>query len=220
MKYTLAIFDLDGTLLNTSEGIFATANATITKLGYEPVSDEAQLAKFIGPPISRCFTIVYDLDPALIDEAIEIYRREYDRSGRYLARSYEGIDQALTSLRSYGIRLAVGTLKYERLARQMLEHFALAHHFETIKGSDDSSSLTKADIVTAVLDELGVEAENAVLIGDTVHDEEGARDSGVDFIAVDYGFGFPKGQSKDEGMVAIARSAQEVVNALVQPCSK
>lgn len=214
MRYKLAIFDLDGTLMDTSEGIFATANKTVIQLGYEAVEDEAQLSKFIGPPIHQCFVAVYDLDPSLIEEAIDIYRVEYNRKGRYLARPYEGIEETLADLKSRGYRLAVGTLKYEPLAREMLGHFGLAHHFETIKGSDDSSSLSKADIVNAVLSELGVAATDAVLIGDTVHDEEGARESGVSFIAVDYGFGFPKGHPRDDGMVALARSTQEVRTAL------
>ena len=71
MRYRLAIFDLDGTLLDTSEGIFSTANKTVVALGCEAVTDEAQLSKFIGPPITRCFVDVYDLDPSLIDDAIE-----------------------------------------------------------------------------------------------------------------------------------------------------
>jgi len=214
MRYRLAIFDLDGTLLDTSEGIFSTANKTVVALGCEAVTDEAQLSKFIGPPITRCFVDVYDLDPSLIDDAIEIYRAEYEKSGRFLARAYEGIEETLTDLRSRGYRLAVGTLKYEPLARRMLEHFGLAHHFESIRGSDDSSSRTKSDIINAVLTELGVEREEAILIGDTIHDEEGAKESGVDFLAVDYGFGFPPGHPQDEGMVGMARSARDVLSLL------
>lgn len=214
MKYTLAIFDLDGTLLDTSEGIFTTANKTVVALGGEAVTDEAQLSKFIGPPIKRCFVDVYDLESSLIDDAIDRYRTEYERTGRFLARAYDGIDETLGALKRRGYRLAVGTLKFEPLARRMLEHFGLAHHFESIRGSDDSLACSKADIVNAVLSELGVDKEEAVLIGDTIHDEVGARESGVGFIAVDYGFGFPKGQAQDEGMVGMARSARDLLSVL------
>ena len=214
MKYTLAIFDLDGTLLDTSKGIFSTANKAVVALGQEAVTDEAQLAKFIGPPIARCFIDVYDLDRSLIDEAIEIYRAEYEARGRFLARVYDGIDETLGDLRRRGYRLAVGTLKYEPLARRMLEHFGLAHHFTSIRGSDDSLSLSKADIVNAVLSDVGAQREEAVLIGDTVHDEEGAKASGVAFIAVDYGFGFPKGHRPDDGMIGMARSARDILALL------
>ncbi len=214
MRYTLAIFDLDGTLLDTSEGIFSTANKAVIALGYEAVADVAQLSKFIGPPLTRCFVDVYDLDPSRIDDAIEIYRAEYEKSGRFLARAYDGIDETLTALRRRGYRLAVGTLKYEPLARRMLEHFGLAHHFDSIRGSDDSLTCTKADIVNAVLTELGVGREEAILIGDTIHDEAGAKESGVGFIGVDYGFGFSAGHPQDEGMVGMARSARDLLALL------
>ncbi|MCK9546973.1 MAG: HAD hydrolase-like protein [Sphaerochaeta sp.] len=216
MTYSLAIFDLDGTLLDTSQGIFATANKAVVAVGGEAIEDEAQLSKFIGPPINQCFINVYGLDPSLSEEAVDIYRAEYERRGRFLAHPYDGIEETLVELKSRGYRLAVGTLKYEPLARRMLEHFGLAHHFEAIKGSDASSTCSKADIVNAVLAELGVPRQEAVLIGDTVHDEEGAKESGVAFIAVDYGFGFPKGHRQDEGMVAMARSARHVA-ALLSP---
>jgi phosphoglycolate phosphatase len=214
MNFKLAIFDLDGTLLDTSEGIFGTANKAVVQLGLSAVEDRAQLAKFIGPPIAQCFINVYDLADELIDDAIAIYRTEYDQTGRFQARPYEGIEEMLVDLRSRGYALAVGTLKYEPLARQMLEHFGLSQYFDSIRGSDEASTLSKADIVTAILKELDFEASEAVLIGDTVHDEEGAQESGVAFIAVDWGFGFAKGHPQDRGMWAMARSAQEMSSLL------
>lgn len=214
MSFSTVIFDLDGTLLDTSSGIYATANRTIEQLGMEPVVDEAQLSKFIGPPIYQCFVDVYDLDPSLIDEAIEIYRKEYDLSGRYQATPYSGIKETLDTLQQRGYRMGVATLKYQPLARLMLEHFGLASYFEVIYGSDDASSLSKADIITSVLSTMEVAAAEAVLIGDTVHDENGAQESGVAFIAVDYGFGFAPGESKSSTMMAMAQSASELLHYL------
>ncbi len=214
MNFKLAIFDLDGTLLNTSPGIFASANATVEKLGLPPEKDPEQLKKFIGPPIKQCFVNVYDLDPALIDKAVEIYRGEYDSYGRINAQPYPGIAQTLSKLKENGFLLAVGTLKGESLAKQMLEYFQLSEYFKSIRGSDQHSTLSKADIVNNVLSDLKIDAKDAVLIGDTIHDQEGAKQAGVSFIAVDWGFGFPKGHQKNESTFAVAQNTDQLISIL------
>ena len=214
MRFKLVIFDLDGTLMDTSPGIFASANATVQQLGLEPVHDPKQLSKFIGPPITQCFVNVYDLDPSLIDQAVVIYRKEYDEHGRFNASVYNQIVEILEVLKKQGYLLAVGTLKYEPLATQMLEHFGLAPFFDSIRGADASSSLSKADIVLKVLDDVGVAKADAVLVGDTTHDQKGAAEAGVAFIAVDWGFGFPKGMQKEPTMYAVARRVEDLLTLL------
>lgn len=214
MNFKLAIFDLDGTLMNTSSGIFASANATVVQLGLEPEHDPRQLSKFIGPPITQCFVKVYDLDPALIEQAVILYRKEYDEHGRFNAEPYEHIVETLEELKKRGYLLAVGTLKYEKLAQQMMEHFGLAPYFDSIRGADASSTLSKADIVRKVLDDLGVAQSDAVLIGDTTHDQKGAIEAGIAFIAVDWGFGFPKGMEREPSMYAMAREVEDLVTLL------
>lgn len=214
MTFKLAIFDLDGTLMNTSAGIFASANATIVKMGLKAEEDPKQLSKFIGPPITQCFVEVYDLDPSRIDEAVEIYRVEYDEHGRFNAVAYPKIIETLQRLKEKGYLLAVGTLKLETLAVQMMQHFGMTHYFDSIRGSDAQSTLSKADIIERVLADLSVSKDQAVLIGDTIHDQVGARDSQIAFIAVDYGFGFPKGQKKEDSMYAIVESADQLLTLL------
>ncbi len=214
MTFTLAIFDLDGTLMDTSPGIFATANATIEKMGLKPLHDLERLSKFIGPPITRCFEEVYELDTARSKEAVEIYRTIYEESGRFNARPYPLIKETLQQLQESGYLLAVGTLKLESLALQMMEHFDMARFFTSIRGSDFNSTLSKADIVRNVLNDLSIGAEQAVLIGDTVHDQIGAKDSGVSFIAVDYGFGFPKGKEREDSMHAMIERPEQLLTIL------
>ncbi len=214
MNFKLAIFDLDGTLMNTSPGIFASANATVQQLGLEPEHDPRQLSKFIGPPITQCFVKVYDLDPSLIDQAVIIYRKEYDEHGRFNAAPYDHMRETLEILKQRGYLLAVGTLKYELLAQQMLDYFGLAPYFDSIRGANAASTLTKADIVQKVLDDLGVQRREAVLIGDTIHDQKGAAEAGIAFIAVDWGFGFPKGMEKEPSMYAMAREVGELTTLL------
>jgi len=214
MKFKLAIFDLDGTLMDTSSGIFATANKAMELLGRKPEHDITQLSKFIGPPIDQCFINTYHLEEGLVAEAIEHYRKEYDLRGQFGAKEYPLMKNTLEKLKDRGYLLAVGTLKTESLALSMMDHFGFAPYFSSIRGGDLSSKRSKADIVRNVLADLGVDASEAVLIGDTVHDEEGAKEANVSFIAVDYGFGFPRGQQKTASMMAVVSSPEELLSLL------
>ncbi|MDD4572951.1 MAG: HAD hydrolase-like protein [Sphaerochaeta sp.] len=214
MKFKLAIFDLDGTLMDTSPGIFATANKAVELVGRKPEHDITQLKKFIGPPIVQCFINTYNLEEELIADAIEHYRKEYNVRGQFGAKEYPSIKQTLQKLSERGYLLAVGTLKSEELALSMMDHFGFAPYFSSIRGGDLTSKLSKADIVNKVLSDLNVDASEAVLIGDTIHDEEGAKEANVSFIAVDYGFGFPRGQEKTDSMMAVVSSPEELLSLL------
>lgn len=214
MNVKLVIFDLDGTLMNTSPGIFATANKAVQAVGHAPEHDINQLSKFIGPPIIDCFINTYNLDKDLIPKAIEYYRAEYAKSGQYNAEEYPKMRDTLAQLKKKGYLLAVGTLKHESLAKSMMDHFGFSSFFDSIRGADLESKLTKSDIVNNVLEDLSVLPSESVLIGDTVHDLNGALGSKVSFIAVDYGFGFPKGQQKTKDMMAVISQADELLTLL------
>lgn len=211
MTFKLVIFDLDGTLMDTSSGIYASANASVQQLGLEPVYDTSQLSKFIGPPIRQCFINVYNLTEEQIDKALPLYRKEYAEHGCFNAKPYEGIVEVLSALQEKGYLLAVGSLKDERYVRLMLKHFNLAPWFDSMRGADTESKLSKADVIRLVLDDLGCEAKDAVLVGDTGHDEKGAREADVAFIAVDWGFGYPRGLEKTDSMYAVVRKPQDLL---------
>jgi phosphoglycolate phosphatase len=215
MKFKLVIFDLDGTLLNTSPGIFSSANNTMKQLGLQPEDDVNQLSKFIGPPIVQCFKKAFNLEDSLIKEAVEKYRIEYSLHGQYNAIEYPQVRETLVQLQAKGYLLAVGTLKHEEIATNMMNYFDFASFFSSIRGADIDSKLSKADIVGKVLEDLHIAPCDAVLVGDTLHDLEGAREAGVGFIAVDYGFGFPRGQQVIEGMLQIVSSPSELFTLLV-----
>ncbi|HKL57150.1 MAG TPA: HAD hydrolase-like protein [Sphaerochaeta sp.] len=214
MKFKLAIFDLDGTLMDTSSGIFATANKAMELVGREPEYDIEQLSKFIGPPIDQCFINTFNLEEELIADAIAHYRKEYELRGQFGAKEYPSIKNTLEKLKDRGYLLAVGSLKTEYLVLSMMDHFGFAHFFSSIRGGDLTGSLSKTDIVNKVLSDLNIDASDAVLIGDTIHDEKGAKEANVSFIAVDYGFGFPRGQEKNDSMMAVVSSPEELLSLL------
>ncbi|MFA5514510.1 MAG: HAD-IA family hydrolase [Sphaerochaetaceae bacterium] len=217
MQRTLLLFDLDGTLLDTSVGIFETANYTMNSLGFYDISNE-DLRRFVGPPLRECFKIAFDLDDSLIPLAVETYRRHYDENGGvYKANHYEGMVELLKTLKVKGFLLAVATLKSETLAIDLLKHFELDTYFEVIAGSDLHGSYTKADIIKTVMKKLNINSDDTViLIGDTPHDLEGSREADVDFVAVTWGFGdFSSYNLEEEDhLVAIIDKPPQLLNYL------
>lgn len=195
--HTTLLFDLDGTLLDTSPGIFSTANYTLRTLGL-PEQSNAQLRRFVGPPLAACFRVACGLEESLIPKACDIYREEYTRAGAMFDASvYAGIAELLDALASRNITLAVATLKLESLAHNILEQFGLAHYFAVISGADLQGNLTKADIIEQALTRLNHHGRKDVLmVGDTPHDLDGALVAGVDFVGVDWGFGFSRGHAE------------------------
>ncbi len=196
------LFDLDGTLLDTSEGIFHCANYTVSVLGLEPCHDERQMRKFVGPPLKDCFRIVYGIeDEDLLDKCVSVYRTEYLKSGMHLCHVYEGICETIQSLRARGIRTGVCTLKYETLARMIFEEKEMTQLFDCIHGTDEKGKITKAECIIQSVRDLGLEKDEVLMVGDTTNDLEGARSAGVSFAAVTWGFGFEKGVKTDYGIV-------------------
>lgn len=214
--YSTFLFDLDGTLMNTSPGIFYTANYTMNELGFPSVPDQ-QLRKFVGPPLKECFKVACGLEDSLIDEACVIYRKRYDEKGRFMANVYDGIIDVLRIMKADGMKIAVATLKYERLATEVLEYFGLAPYFDVVVGADTGGQRTKAQIIDLSLERLVVADKScALMIGDTLHDLKGAQEAGVDMLAVDYGFGFPRGVdlSEERGVVGVADSPLAILKLL------
>lgn len=192
MRYDIILWDFDGTLVDTSPGIMESIRHACAQLE-QPEPDAATLRKFIGPPLYFSFQEYTGYSPELAERATHLFREHYIAGGLYHSILYPGLPALLEKLSKVGAKNAVTTLKPENTARILLRHFEIDGLFTVCKGSDPNkmADLTKAQIIGYVLNELGVKDKSkAVLIGDTVFDQEGARESGVDFIAAAYGFGF------------------------------
>ncbi len=187
----LVIFDLDGTLVDTSEGIFDTARFTAMQLGIDTDVPMDRMRRFIGPPLDECFRIVYDLSDEQIRKAYPIYQARYRARGQFLGKVYDGMPQVLSSLRSRGYLLAVGTLKSESVSLSLLRHFGLLDCFDVVHGDAEHGGRTKSDVLSLILADLHLLPSDALLVGDSMHDQNGAAAAGVSFIAAAYGFGFP-----------------------------
>ena len=187
--YTAIIFDLDGTLLDTSEGIYNAVRSTEKIMHFTPV-DDTTLPEYVGPPSLFSYKKHYDIDDDTAQKAVVHHRKYQSEQGVKEARPYDGMPDLLAMLRESGHKLGVATLKRQDITEATLAAAGMLDCFDSIRGIDMAESLTKSDIINLVLEDLSVEPENAVLIGDSAYDAIGARQSGVDFIGVEYGFGF------------------------------
>lgn len=188
MKYELMIFDLDGTLLDTSLGIFNSVRYAERKMRFAPISDE-KLREFVGPPPKEMYKKMYGADEDTALQAAR-YHREYGRTKAiYEASIYLGMESTLKILKDSGMKLAVATLKSQKIAESILSNFELLQYFDLVVGMDESESMTKCQLILKVIEETKTTGK-VVMIGDSQYDLDGAEEAGVDFIAVLYGFGF------------------------------
>lgn len=189
MRINNIIFDLDGTLLDTTEGVIESAIYAIKAMNYEELAYDTMLS-FVGPPIQESFSKHYNCNSEEAQNVANIFRDYYKENALFKAKPYEGIFELLEQLKKAGKKIAVATYKREDYALTLLKHFGLDQYFESIHGADNKNTLKKADIIGTCICELNATKENSVLVGDTIHDAVGAEKAGISFIAVTYGFGF------------------------------
>lgn len=194
-RYACVLFDLDGTLLDTERGVMTSIDDTIEKLGFPQLSPEIKKT-FVGPPIFESFQRCYGLSDKDATRAQNHFREVYPQKHLFEAQRYDGMDELLAGLKADGVLLGVATNKPQAYAIPLLEHFGFQAYFDVMLGSQAPRLNNKADVVRECLMLLGVaDPRRAVLVGDTMHDQRGAEQSGVDFLAVSYGFGFTAGDT-------------------------
>lgn len=208
------LFDLDGTLLDTSEGIMDSVRYTIARLGYEPLPVDTIL-KFVGPPIQNSLMTYVGLTLEEAQKGANIFRDYYKNNALFKASLYSGIKELLVELKNKGVKIGVATYKREDYAIDLLRYFGIANYCDVMHGADNENILTKADIVEMCISELKEDKSDVLLVGDTVHDAKGAQDSGIGFIAVTWGFGYKSLNSKIEfPYVAIVDNSLDIINYL------
>ena len=183
------LFDLDGTLMDTSEGVIKSAIFAARALGFDELPYEV-MKTFIGPPMQESFIKYYKCDKKIAQEAANVFRDYYLKNATTVATVYDGIYELLRIIRERKIKIAVATYKREDIALKMLNHFKIDSFCNVIHGADNNNILSKSDVVNMCLNEIGVDKKDVVLVGDTLHDAKGAYESGIDFIAALYGLGF------------------------------
>ncbi|MDY6996207.1 MAG: HAD-IA family hydrolase [Actinomycetota bacterium] len=208
----LVIFDLDGTLTDSAEGIVASFRHALHTVG-APVPDGDLAARIVGPPMHITLRQLGLGEHA--DAAIAAYRADYTARGWSMNRPFPGISELLADLRAAGARLAVATSKAEPTARRILAHFGLDGCFEVIAGaSPDGTRSSKADVLAHALAQLDPLPERVVMIGDRSHDVEGAAAHGIGTIVVEWGYGRQDFQDTDSGAVAHVETVDDLREVL------
>ena len=203
------LFDLDGTLTQSEEGIWNCVRHTAEKMGID-APDEATLRKFIGPPLEYSFTNFLHLPDKQIQEAKEWYRQRYTTVGMYENRVYPGIRVTLRRLKQAGAEIGVVTGKPEYPTRKILEHFGLARYMSAVVCATDGHA-EKEHLIRRALPK-GYTGPTW-MVGDRLFDMEGGVKAGVHTLGVTYGYGSEQ-ELKDSGAERIARSPREIADIL------
>jgi phosphoglycolate phosphatase-like HAD superfamily hydrolase len=183
----LVIFDLDGTLTDSAEGIVASFVHALSHIG--AAVPEGDLARqIVGPPMDETFRSLGLGEHT--EAAIAAFRAEYGARGWAVNSLFDGIEPLLADLRAAGVRLAVATSKLEPTARRILAHFGLEQHFEVIAGAaPDGSRKSKVEVLAHALDQLRPLPQRVLMVGDRSHDAHGAAAHGIDTVIVGWGYG-------------------------------
>ncbi|MGE3275136.1 MAG: HAD hydrolase-like protein [Vicinamibacterales bacterium] len=186
----LLLFDLDGTLTNSSTGIIRSVNHAFERLGHPEVSD-ADIRSLIGAPLAQIFQrVLGPLDGETIDRGVAAYRERFFEVGFRENEVYDGVPETLDDLLARGHRLQVVTAKPVASASRVLEHFGLAGYFEMVRGSaPDVHAFDKADLVRLALAEAGCPAGRTAMIGDRADDVRAGTANGVESVGVLWGYG-------------------------------
>lgn len=211
-----ALFDLDGTLTESGEGIIKSVQYALEKVGH-PEPDAEKLRVFIGPPLIDQFMSYSGLDRDTAHQALAYYRERYSTIGLFENRPYPGVVEMLGRLSSAGMRLAVASSKPEPFVLRIVEHFGMSNFFDEIVGSTmDEKRTHKSEVIDEALARLGMmeKKDHVAMVGDREHDVMGAREAGVRCIAVSYGYG-TVGELRAAHPEAIISSASELADYLL-----
>ncbi|MBR2397214.1 MAG: HAD hydrolase-like protein [Clostridia bacterium] len=213
MKYTHLFFDLDGTLVDSGEGIIKGIEYSLKKFGIT-VEDNSVLRAFIGPPLVDSFKQHYGFETEKAMLAIKYYREYYNEIGIRQAYVYNGLVETLQALKDKGYVLAVATSKPEVLANRVLEYFGLAKFFDTISGASLDERLSHKDVILDyALKKYGVDRAKCLMIGDRKFDVLGAKANSIDCLGVLYGYG-DLAEMEKAGATYIVKTPTEILELL------
>lgn len=204
------LFDLDGTLTDSAEGILKCVASALREME-RTVPPPETLRRFIGPPLAHSFIALCGMQPEEAQQATYLYRLRYEKSGMFENNVYPGIPAMLERLRAKGYRLLVATYKPEPLAKEILAHFRLNGYFEGIFGppTETQGGTTKADVIRRALETAGDTPQNAIMVGDRHQDAEAAVECGIPCVGVLYGYG-SRSELLDAGATALVESVPEL----------
>ena len=213
------LFDLDGTLINSQEGITKAVQYALREyMGIEE-PDLDSLRCFIGPPLSLMFDEKYHISKEHMEPLVEKYREYYDAVGMNQCRLYPGVKEILQHLREKGYTVALASSKPEPSCKGILENLGVADYFDYIVGASlGPERREKVLVLKEAFRRMGVtDLNDVVLIGDTKYDAQGAKAAGIACVGVSFGFG-TREELLESGAAAVFDTLAEVEEYLDASC--
>ena len=190
-NFDYVIFDFDGTVADTGEGILKSLQYSFVAMGDE-APDLSDLTKFIGPPVYYSYTTFYGISEDKVDMYVKKYRERYSEKGIYESKVYDGLKELIISLKEKGIKVGIASSKPERLIYAVSDYLEITSLFDAIVGvkSDNSKHSTKAGLISQAMADMGAEDKDKVLmVGDRCFDIDGAHEAGIKCCGALWGFG-------------------------------
>lgn len=209
--YQYILFDLDGTLTDSREGIFNSIRYSLEKLG-RPCPPYETLLRFVGPPLQDSFAEFCSMTKEEAWEAVQIFRERYEVLGWAENRAADGVEELMGRLKEKGYIMAIATSKPERSAIPIAEKFGFTQHLAAVCGSDGKNE-SKADVIRDAFARLGIgeeEKARCVMIGDRKFDVEGAAQCGIPCIGVEFFDFAPPGELEQAGALCVCKTVEEL----------
>lgn len=209
------LFDLDGTLTDSGNGIINSLKYALNKMGIKE-TDESVLKSFIGPPIKERGIEVYGITVKESEDLLAFYREYFVKQGMYENEVYSGVKEMLHTLKNAGKKIIVATSKPEVHACEILRHFGLLQYFDMIVGATlDGKISDKNQVLTEAIKRAKVNVKSAVMIGDRKYDINGGKKFNMITVGVTYGYGDYQ-ELKDAGADYIVDSANQLEKLLME----
>jgi len=189
MMHKVVLFDLDGTLVDSSEGILDAVKETLGIMGIEPPSDDG-IRSCIGPPIGDSLGMRFGYSSKDVKEFYDVFRPVYRDKHLFKCRIYPGIVPILKELKNNGCFIGIATNKRKDSTAILIDHLDIADLFDVVIAQEIDKTRKKSVMITESLNSLKIEKQDVILIGDAMSDLETAKEAGIDFIGVRYGYGF------------------------------
>lgn len=222
-KYIL--FDLDGTVTDSSEGITRSVAYALEQMGC--TYDETTLRRFIGPPLDESFKMFYGMSDEDALRAVSKYRERYGNTGIYENKLFDGIVTVLEQLKRQGFVVALATCKPEIYVPTILKHFGIESYFDIAVGSELEGGKRRhkneviEEVLSQIIEKYNLSRDNineikadALMIGDRKDDIIGAKKAGIESLGVRYGFAEPE-ELEDAGADYIVEEIMDIVPAIL-----
>lgn len=214
MKYTNILFDLDGTITDPREGILNSLQYAMKKCSIVE-NDREKLTRRIGQPLHEIFEELYGFSREEAMKAVGYYREYFTDTGIFENRLYAGMDILLKKLAGAKCSLILATSKPTVYAEKILRHFDIDQYFDEIVGSNLDGTMTdKSEIIRHIIISQKLSGAETVIVGDSIYDIAGAKNNGIDSIAVTFGYGLEQ-ELKEAGPTHIVDSVEELHELLL-----